>query len=176
MLDTGWIWPVAVGLVLLFAAMLLCFGYAVERLMLRRCAGCSNRPAPSPTAAMTSACRPEARTRSAISAMPSASWPTKCASTAELESKVRERTSELENANRAMAAAHKKIGDSIDYASLIQRAILPDRQLTQSLGEHHFVLWKPRDVVGGDFTCSAPMAGIACWASWTAPATACRAR
>ena len=32
--------------------------------------------------------------------------------TAELESKVRERTSELENANRAMAAAHKKIGDS----------------------------------------------------------------
>lgn len=34
-LDTGWIWPVAVGLVLLFAAMLLCFGYAVERLMLR---------------------------------------------------------------------------------------------------------------------------------------------
>ena len=80
-LDTGWIWPVAVGLVLLFAAMLLCFGYAVERLMLRRCAGCSNRPAPSPTAAMTSACRPEARTRSAISAMPSASWPTRCAST-----------------------------------------------------------------------------------------------
>ncbi|KAG1544631.1 hypothetical protein G6F50_013843 [Rhizopus delemar] len=50
-----------------------------------------------------------------------------------------------------MAAAHKKIGDSIDYASLIQRAILPDRQLTQSLGAHHFVLWKPRDVVGGDF-------------------------
>ncbi|WP_163007751.1 SpoIIE family protein phosphatase, partial [Pseudomonas viridiflava] len=29
--------------------------------------------------------------------------------------------------------------------------ILPDRQLTQSLGAHHFVLWKPRDVVGGDF-------------------------
>nr|MBF0685201.1 SpoIIE family protein phosphatase [Pseudomonas sp.] len=56
-----------------------------------------------------------------------------------------------EAANRAMAAAQKNIGDSIDYASLIQRAILPDRQLTQSLGEHHFVLWRPRDVVGGDF-------------------------
>ncbi|WP_322029452.1 SpoIIE family protein phosphatase [Paraburkholderia sp. J76] len=38
-----------------------------------------------------------------------------------------------------------------DYASLIQRAILPDRLMRASLGENHFVLWKPRDVVGGDF-------------------------
>lgn len=38
-----------------------------------------------------------------------------------------------------------------DYASLIQRAILPDRLMQASLGENHFVLWKPRDVVGGDF-------------------------
>jgi serine phosphatase RsbU (regulator of sigma subunit) len=50
-----------------------------------------------------------------------------------------------------MALAHKQIGDSIDYASLIQRAFLPARQMTQSLGEHHFVMWMPRDVVGGDF-------------------------
>lgn len=71
--------------------------------------------------------------------------------TTELESKVRERTAELEDANRKMAAAHKQINDSIDYASLIQRAILPDRELVQSLGPHHFVLWRPRDVVGGDF-------------------------
>ena len=69
--------------------------------------------------------------------------------TEDLEDKVRQRTQALEQANREMAAAQKKIGDSIDYASLIQRAILPDRQLQTSLGEHHFVLWKPRDVVGG---------------------------
>lgn len=71
--------------------------------------------------------------------------------TAELEDKVQERTQALEEANREMAAAQKKIGDSPDYASLIQRAILPDRQLSATLGEHHFILWKPRDVVGGDF-------------------------
>ncbi|MBF3347939.1 HAMP domain-containing protein, partial [Pseudomonas aeruginosa] len=71
--------------------------------------------------------------------------------TAELEDKVQERTQALEEANREMAAAQKKIGDSLDYASLIQRAILPDRQLSATLGEHHFILWKPRDVVGGDF-------------------------
>jgi hypothetical protein len=38
-----------------------------------------------------------------------------------------------------------------DYASLIQRAILPNRLMQASLGAHHFILWKPRDVVGGDF-------------------------
>lgn len=38
-----------------------------------------------------------------------------------------------------------------DYACLIQRAILPDRLMQASLGANHFVLWKPRDVVGGDF-------------------------
>ncbi len=71
--------------------------------------------------------------------------------TSELESRVRERTRALEQANREMAAAHKKIDDSIDYASLIQHAILPKRQLVTALGERHAVLWRPRDVVGGDF-------------------------
>lgn len=71
--------------------------------------------------------------------------------TQELEGKVRDRTQALEQANREMAETQKKIIDSIDYASLIQRALLPDKQLTQALGAHHFVLWHPRDVVGGDF-------------------------
>ncbi|MGP7735409.1 biofilm regulation protein phosphatase SiaA [Oceanimonas smirnovii] len=71
--------------------------------------------------------------------------------TEELEQKVQSRTEELEKANRQMRQAHQLINDSIDYASLIQKAILPDRQLTRTLGEDHFVLWHPRDVVGGDF-------------------------
>ena len=71
--------------------------------------------------------------------------------TAELEDRVRERTGELERANREMVVAHKKIDDSIDYASLIQSAILPDRQLAEAMGGNLAVLWRPRDVVGGDF-------------------------
>lgn len=71
--------------------------------------------------------------------------------TEELGETVRERTRELVLANRQMADAHKKISDSISYASMIQRAILPDRQLDTALGANHFVLWRPRDVVGGDF-------------------------
>lgn len=54
--------------------------------------------------------------------------------TSELESRVQQRTLELQQANADMALAHKQIGDSIDYASLIQRAFLPARQMTQSFG------------------------------------------
>ena len=71
--------------------------------------------------------------------------------TDELEHKVQARTQALEQANRDMLRAHSQINDSIDYASLIQRAILPDQELRHWLGTDHFVFWRPRDVVGGDF-------------------------
>ena len=71
--------------------------------------------------------------------------------TEDLEERVRDRTQALEQANREMAASQKKITDSIDYASLIQRALLPDSKMHQVLGDKHFILWHPRDVVGGDF-------------------------
>lgn len=47
--------------------------------------------------------------------------------------------------------AYKIIRGSIQYASRIQRSILPSRQLLNALLPDHFVIWKPRDVVGGDF-------------------------
>jgi PAS domain S-box-containing protein len=42
------------------------------------------------------------------------------------------------------------IQSSINYASRIQRAILPDSEIINNLTPDHFVLWKPRDIVGGD--------------------------
>lgn len=71
--------------------------------------------------------------------------------TKELEEKVQERTAQLEETHQRVLDAHDKIGASIDYASLIQKSILPDRQMRQLLGEQHSVIWRPRDVVGGDF-------------------------
>jgi serine phosphatase RsbU (regulator of sigma subunit) len=68
-----------------------------------------------------------------------------------LEAKVKERTLALEQSNRLVQEANRKLGDSIDYASLIQQAILPDRVMSQRLGQGYSVLWRPRDVVGGDF-------------------------
>lgn len=152
LLDQNWLWPLLGTLVVLLAALLLGFAYAMERLLLQ------------PLRSLKQSAKAIAAGHYATSLPPargdeigelSAAFASMAAQvhrhTAELEGKVRERTRALEQANREMVAAHKQIDDSIDYASLIQRAILPDRQLAASLGEHHFVLWQPRDVVGGDF-------------------------
>ena len=46
----------------------------------------------------------------------------------------------------------KGIMDSIHYASRIQRAILPSAEyLSELLDDKYFVLFKPRDIVSGDF-------------------------
>lgn len=61
-----------------------------------------------------------------------------------LEHKVEERTAELSEIN-------KKITDSIFYAKRIQTAILPsDNELNELLHEN-FVLFKPMNIVSGDF-------------------------
>ena len=45
----------------------------------------------------------------------------------------------------------KEITDSIHYASRIQRAVLPASKLLDDAGIKHFILYKPRDIVSGDF-------------------------
>ena len=63
---------------------------------------------------------------------------------ASLENKVAQRTRELQEKN-------DNIMESINYAEQLQRAILPP--LAQRLGipdSDCFVVWKPRDLVGGD--------------------------
>lgn len=62
----------------------------------------------------------------------------------QLEQKVEERTKELIEKNM-------KIMDSIDYAKRIQESILPTTEQLESLFNDYFLLWRPRDIVGGDF-------------------------
>jgi len=45
----------------------------------------------------------------------------------------------------------KEITDSIHYAKYIQRAILPQEENLLALIPDHFVFYKPKDIVGGDF-------------------------
>lgn len=45
----------------------------------------------------------------------------------------------------------QEITDSIMYASRIQRAILPPREILSRNLPEHFILYKPRDIVSGDF-------------------------
>ncbi|MCP1648550.1 biofilm regulation protein phosphatase SiaA [Pseudomonas sp. GD04087] len=151
-LDSRWIWPLVGTLAGLLAILLIGFAYTVDLLVLRPLRGLKQSAKAIAAGQYDS---PLPRTRADEIGELSSAFASMADQvrrhTEELEDKVQQRTQALENANREMAAAQKKIGDSIDYASLIQRAILPDRQLQASLGEHHFVLWKPRDVVGGDF-------------------------
>jgi len=57
---------------------------------------------------------------------------------------------ERKKAELKLIEAYDLISASITYASRIQRSVLPDDILFSSLFTDHFVLWKPRDVVGGD--------------------------
>lgn len=49
------------------------------------------------------------------------------------------------------AAVEKKIMDSIRYAKTIQLAILPSESLFQENFQDHFIIYKARDFVSGDF-------------------------
>lgn len=46
---------------------------------------------------------------------------------------------------------HKAIRDSIRYASRIQDAVLPAENILDDFIQDHFILFKPKDVVSGDF-------------------------
>ncbi|MCK5111513.1 MAG: SiaB family protein kinase [Arcobacteraceae bacterium] len=54
---------------------------------------------------------------------------------------------EMENEVRAI---HKHTRESIEYASLIQGALIPDKQLFNNYFKDSFVIWRPKDIVGGD--------------------------
>ncbi len=68
-----------------------------------------------------------------------------------LEEKVAERTEEVVQKNNELADKNKDIMDSIKYAKRIQDAILPSDELFTQTLTNTFVLFKPKDVVSGDF-------------------------
>lgn len=63
---------------------------------------------------------------------------------ASLEDTIRSRTSELQLKN-------KEITDNLNYARRIQDVLLPDKHEFRSKFEDSFVLYKPKDIVSGDF-------------------------
>ncbi|MGB0525730.1 MAG: AAA family ATPase, partial [Flammeovirgaceae bacterium] len=68
-----------------------------------------------------------------------------------LEQKVEERTHELNKRNEELKSKNEKITSSIRYAQTIQHAMLPtDSQLAEAFQEY-FLLYRPKDIVSGDF-------------------------
>lgn len=75
-----------------------------------------------------------------------------------LEQKVIERTeevvrqkSEIETKNEELEILYKQVTDSIHYAKRIQDAILPTSNVVKHLLPDSFILFKPKDIVSGDF-------------------------
>lgn len=56
----------------------------------------------------------------------------------------------LQRAMSDLAHAHAQIGESLDYAHLIQTSFLPDKENLYDYIPNHFLIWEQRDVVGGD--------------------------
>jgi len=90
-----------------------------------------------------------------------------------LEAQVRQRTHELEEANIEIEAQRdlathqrdqishqkKEIEDSIYYAERIQRSLLPSKVILESTVTDYFIMFRPRDIVSGDFYWSSRMNG-----------------
>jgi len=71
--------------------------------------------------------------------------------TTNLEIKVKERTDQLSSANRMLEESRNRIMESIRYARIIQSSILPDEELCRSCLGDNFVIYRPKELVGGDF-------------------------
>ena len=57
----------------------------------------------------------------------------------------------LEEKNEELAGRNKYITDSINYAKRIQSAILPSHDFIKDIFPEHFIIFKPKDIVSGDF-------------------------
>ena len=58
---------------------------------------------------------------------------------------------EVEISKLHIEQLHKEVTDSIHYAAHIQNAILTSEAYWQRMLANHFILFKPRDIVSGDF-------------------------
>jgi ligand-binding sensor domain-containing protein/serine phosphatase RsbU (regulator of sigma subunit) len=68
-----------------------------------------------------------------------------------LTRKVKERTIEIEKQRDQIAIQKQEIEDSILYAERIQTAVLPKDEFISNFLPEYFVLYKPKNIVSGDF-------------------------
>ncbi|MCF8257753.1 MAG: SpoIIE family protein phosphatase [Flavobacteriales bacterium] len=68
-----------------------------------------------------------------------------------LETTVEERTRQLREQKEIVEEQNTHITESIDYARNIQMAMLPSDEEMQRAFADHFVLYRPKETVGGDF-------------------------
>ncbi len=68
-----------------------------------------------------------------------------------LEKQVQERTQEIVVQKQELQLKNQEITDSILYSKHIQEALLPDFSNIDEILKSYFILYKPKDIVSGDF-------------------------
>lgn len=68
-----------------------------------------------------------------------------------LRAVIRENTAEIRAQKDEIEKQKDEITASIKYAERIQRAVVPTAERARELLPEHFIMWRPRDIVSGDF-------------------------
>ncbi|MHC1704841.1 MAG: tetratricopeptide repeat protein [Tenuifilaceae bacterium] len=58
---------------------------------------------------------------------------------------------QIEDKNRIISATNRRMTENIEYASRIQKALLPDLGIVKGFFSNQSILYKPKDIVSGDF-------------------------
>ncbi len=64
---------------------------------------------------------------------------------------IQDQKQEVDSAYKQLAVKSNEILDSINYAKRIQTAILPSEKMVKECLKDYFILYKPKDIVAGDF-------------------------
>lgn len=68
--------------------------------------------------------------------------------------------SEITEQKKIVEEQHRDIVDSVNYALRIQQAVMPSRSELKRIFPESFMIYKPRDIVSGDFWWIAEKAGV----------------
>jgi len=67
------------------------------------------------------------------------------------EKQIEQKNEEITTQRDQIASKNKEITDSINYAERIQTAVLPDKKLLTEYFPEYFIIYKPKDIISGDF-------------------------
>ena len=67
------------------------------------------------------------------------------------QEEILQQRAQIEGQHHILEIANTKVMDSINYAKSIQKAILPSSEKIGGVFPEHFILFRPKDIVSGDF-------------------------
>ncbi len=69
----------------------------------------------------------------------------------EQNEKIEQQSRDLKAQNETISKTNKEMTDSINYASIIQQAVMPSERVMNTLFGQHLLIYRPLNIVSGDF-------------------------